>query len=289
MPALPIPRRLMLSCRGDAAREAWLKALPGLVRDAAERWQLRLGAVFDGEEGSCAWVAPVVRADGRDAVLKLSMPHLEAEHESRALAFWDGEAAVRVLDADEAASALLLERCLPGTVLRARPQAEQDLVMAGLLPRLWRCPPAGRFRPLSAMLAKWTAETRADAIRWPDAGLVEEGLALFEALSRPGEDDVLLATDLHAGNVLAAGREPWLAIDPKPFVGDRTFDATQYLIDGERRLRAEPDRTIRRFADALAIDQERLRWWLFARCAAESRDDWSEAWTALARQLGRSI
>jgi streptomycin 6-kinase len=40
-------------------------------------------------------------------------------------------------------------------------------------------------------------------------------------LSRPALDDVLLATDLHAGNVLRAQRQPWLVIDPKPFVGDR--------------------------------------------------------------------
>lgn len=289
MPSLQIPQRLVLTCRGDAARETWLAALPDLIRHVAERWRLRVGAPFDGEEGSCAWAAPAVRADGGDAVLKLAMPHLEAEHESRALAFWNGEAAVRVLDADESALALLLERCLPGTALRARPEAEQDAVIAGLLRRLWRRPPAGRFRPLAAMLAKWADETRADAARWPDAGLVEEGLALFETLARPGEDDVLLATDLHAGNVLAARREPWLAIDPKPFVGDRTYDATQHLIDCQARLHAQPERTIRTFADALAIDPERLRLWLFARYAAESRDDWTEASTALARRLARAI
>lgn len=289
MSHLHIPERLSLTCHGDPAREAWLAALPGLVQSVAGRWQLRLGAPFDGDEGSCAWVAPAVREDGTDAVLKLAMPHLEAEHESRALAFWDGDAAVRVLDADEAELAMLLERCVPGTALRARPEAEQDAVVAGLLQRLWRRPPAGAFRPLAAMLAKWAAETRADAARWPDAGLVEAGLALFETLSRPGEDDVLLATDLHAGNVLAAGREPWLVIDPKPFVGDRAYDATQHLIDCEARLRARPAQVIGAFADALAIDPERLRLWLFARYAAESRDDWTEASMALARQLGRTI
>lgn len=35
----------------------------------------------------------------------------------------------------------------------------------------------------------------------------------------------LLCTDLHAGNVLAAGRESWLATDPKPYLGDPTYDA----------------------------------------------------------------
>src|SRR5215207_7784436 len=40
-------------------------------------------------------------------------------------------------------------------------------------------------------------------------------------LSRSAPTDVLLATDLHAGNVLRARREPWLVIDPKPFVAGR--------------------------------------------------------------------
>ena len=38
-------------------------------------------------------------------------------------------------------------------------------------------------------------------------------------------------TDLHAGNVVRAEREPWLVIDPKPFVGDPAYDATQHLLN----------------------------------------------------------
>ena len=47
---------------------------------------------------------------------------------------------------------MLLERCEPGTLLRALPEPEQDVVLAGLLRRLWRAPcraasvPAARAR-----------------------------------------------------------------------------------------------------------------------------------------------
>lgn len=61
--------------------------------------------------------------------------------------------------------------------------------------------------------------------------VVKAGLRLLEELARPSSDDVLLATDLHAGNVLRAGREPWLVIDPEPFIGDRAYDATQHLFN----------------------------------------------------------
>ena len=104
---------------------------------------------------------------------------------------------------------MLLERCEPGTHLRSLPEPEQDAVIAGLLRRLWRIPPAPNpFRPLSEMVRYWGEETRADSARWPDPGLIMEGLRLFDELSRGGAEDVLLATDLHAGNVLAAQREP---------------------------------------------------------------------------------
>jgi streptomycin 6-kinase len=109
---------------------------------------------------------------------------------------------------------------------------------------------------------------------WPDAGLVQEGLDLLQELSRPAADDVLLATDLHAGNVLQAQRAPWLVIDPKPIIGDAAYDATQHLLNCIDRLRAEPLSTIQRFAELLGVDSERVRMWTFVRLAAEPRDDW---------------
>ena len=211
---------------------------------------------------------------------------MEAANEIQGLRFWDGDAMVRLLDADTDFNAMLLERCDPGTALRDVPEPEQDVVIAGLLRRLWRRPEAPySFRPLAAMTADWAEETVAAAPRWLDAGLVREGLRLFEELARPSADDVLLATDLHAGNVLRARREPWLAIDPKPFVGDRAYDATQHLFNCKRRMAAGPDATIRRFADLLDVDHERIRLWMFARSAAEPRDDWNEDSFSLARAL----
>ena len=97
---------------------------------------------------------------------------------------------------------------------------------------------------------------------------------------------MLLATDLHAGNVVRAQREPWLVIDPKPFIGDAAYDATQHLFNCTTRLRVDPDRTIRHFADLLGVDHERVRLWTFARAAADPRDDWKDdGWVRLARAI----
>jgi streptomycin 6-kinase len=109
---------------------------------------------------------------------------------------------------------------------------------------------------------------------------------LFIELARSRPDDVLLATDLHAGNVLRAQRDAWLAIDPKPFVGDRAYDATQHLVNCEARLRSDPNGTIRRFADLLGLDHERIRLWMFARATAEPREHWIDGERM---ELARSI
>jgi streptomycin 6-kinase len=276
--ALTIPTALAAACRRTPERAEWLAALPDRVAELRRRWSLSFEGAFDGSGASCAFVAAVGLADGTPAVLKLGMPHMEGDHEIEGLRFWNGNPTVRLLDADDRRGAMLLERCLPGTSLRALPEAEQDVVIAGLLRQLWQPPETPhRFRPLSVMLAHWTAETLSQSARWEDPALVRDGLRLFGELSRSGDQQVVLATDLHAGNVLRAGREPWLVIDPKPFVGDPAYDATQHLLNCEARLRADPAGLIGRCARLLSIDQERLRLWLYARLAAEPRDDWNDA------------
>ena len=232
-------------------------------------------------------MAPGTRADGTTVVLKIGMPHMEGTHELEGLRFWNGDATVRLLDADDGLNAMLLERCAPGTRLCALPEPEQDRFIAGLLRRLWRPPVAPHpFRPLSVMTAAWSEETLRDVARWPDAGLVREGLRLFKDLALDPPFGVLLATDLHAGNVLAAQREPWLVIDPKPFVGDRAYDVTQHLFNCFMRLQADPYGTTARLADLVGVGRERVRLWTFSRAAAEPREDWAEGGAlTLARAL----
>ena len=285
--AFAIPKRIAAACESSPDRAAWLARLPEVVDELQRRWRLTLGPPFDSDDVSAAWVAPATKADCAGAVLKVGLPHMEARDEIEGLRFWNGDATVYLLDADDRAGAMLLERCVPGTSLRILPEREQDIVIAGLLRRLWRRPATPHpFRPLSELTAYWSEETLASAGQWADAGLVREGLRLFAELPQTAPEDVLLATDLHAGNVLQAQREPWLAIDPKPFVGDPAYDATQHLFNCEERLRSDPHGTIRRFADLLGISRDRVRSWMFARLAAEPRDDWHDvARLELARKL----
>jgi streptomycin 6-kinase len=135
------------------------------------------------------------------------------------------------------------------------------------------------------MTAAWSSETLAQVEHWPDPGLVSEGLRLFKELPENAPAEVLLATDLHAGNVLRAKRQRWLVIDPKPFAGDPAYDATQHLFNCYSRLRSDADETIRRFGGLLGVDHERVRLWTFARAAAEPRADWNNRWIEVARAI----
>jgi len=285
-----IPPRLIANCRHIPERKQWLDNLPAMLKELTERWSLRTGPPFDHANVTCSWVATAVRSDLTPAVLKLGMPHMEGAHEIQGLRYWNGNPTVQLLEADEDLGAMLLERCRPGDMLRSEPEVTQDVVITTLLKRLWRkpAPPeelAG-FRRLSDMLESWSNETLAQAQHWPDSGLVSEGLRLLQSLAKPSPTDKLLATDLHAGNVLRSEREPWLVIDPKPFIGDVAFDVVQHLHVCEARLRADPIGMVWRLADLAEVDAERLRLWTFARAAADPRPAWNNlVWMEIARAL----
>jgi len=280
-----VPPLLAKHCERTAERRAWLRALPTAISSLQERWGISLGPPFEHEYVSCSWVAPATLADGNKAVLKVGMPHMEAEQEIDGLRFWNGDPTVRLLEFDGSRNAMLLERCEGGDSLLSIPESEQDVIIAGLLKRLWKKPSQQTFRPLSALIAYWSEETRRAKDQWSDVALVSEGLEMFAKLAEEPTEEVLLATDLHAGNVLRAGREPWLVIDPKPFVGDPAYDLTQHLLNCEKRLQTDAEGLIQRCAELAEVDAQRVRLWLFARTAAEPRQNWQSWKTALARRL----
>jgi len=152
-------------------------------------------------------------------VVKVLWRHPEAEHEADGLSAWDGKGnsavARRVRGRRRNDGSASGERCRPGTGLGVLPEPGQNVVVAQLLRRMWIDPPAGHeFRRLASMCEFWAQEfVRKTAKALPtglDTGLAPEGLALFRALPSCGAREVLLCTDLHAGNVLAAEQEPWL-------------------------------------------------------------------------------
>ena len=278
---LLLPKNLADAVRreGTGGLREWMVELPKVIGDLSERWSLRLGEPYQ-PGGQCSWVAPARNPLGDDLVLKVGWRHTEAAHEADALDLWNGHGAVRLYAACDfgQTSALLLERCVPGTPLgEVRPEPEQDVVVAELLRQLWRQPPDGhRFRPLQVMCEQWAGEFEQRFERFPDGidpGLAREGMAMFRSLPAMADRHVVLCTDLHGENALAARRAPWLVIDPKPYVGDPAYDPLQHMLNCEGRLGADPAGLARRMAALLDLDADRLQMWLFARCVQESIGD----------------
>jgi streptomycin 6-kinase len=273
MNTLRLPRNLVQAAESDG-RQEWLAALPAIIRQAREMWSITVGEPFE-PGGQTAWVAPARDPDGADLVLKVAWPHPEAAREADGLRAWAGHGAIRLQAAQDfgQAHALLVERCRPGTELSGRPEPEQDMVIAALLRRLWIQPARDHpFPSLEQMCQRWADEFEQRPASHLDPGLARAGVALFRELpaTATAGTRVLLCTDMHAGNVLAATREPWLAIDPKPHVGDPAYDPLQHMLNCEERLRANPRGLARRIAGLLGLDPDRVLLWLFARCVQES-------------------
>jgi streptomycin 6-kinase len=218
-------------------------------------------------------VAPAVTPEGEDVVLKVQKPHRESEHEAAALELWDGEGAIRLLDHDPEEHALLLERCIPGTPLAAAGAEVALGVFVDLLPRLWK--PAGPpFRPLADEAAWWVEYLPRE---WEQAGrqferpLLDAALEALHELPPTQGELVLLHQDLHGENVLAAQREPWLAIEPKPLAGEREFGVAPILRSFELgHSRRDVLARFDRLTSELGLDRERARGWTIGQTIAWS-------------------
>jgi streptomycin 6-kinase len=254
----------------------WLASLPTIVAACAERWSLELGEPF--EPAHISLVVPASLPDENQAILKVNFPEPESEHEADALRHWGGLGAVRLLEYDESVRALLVERCVPGSELwSVEDDEEATRIGASVLRRLWRSAPTDTgYRLLGTEAARWAVELPShwSALGQPfERRLLDEAVAACTELGADQGPHVVLHQDFHGGNVLRAEREPWLAIDPKPLLGEREFDAASLLRDRRWELGGADDaRRLRRRLDVLAeeleVDRERMRRWGIAHALA---------------------
>ncbi|MFF7136706.1 aminoglycoside phosphotransferase family protein [Streptomyces sp. NPDC008196] len=249
---------------GDRGRE-FIAALPALVEEFLERWQLRP----DGTpmHGVTALVLPVVRADPyAPAVLKFQLLDEESAGEPVALRLWDGDGAVRLLDHDPVTHTMLLERLDSTRMLSTLPGTRDAVVViAELLARLTATPAPAGMRRLGDIAQTMLDETPKALEHIPDPRMrrtvADCAAAVREVVDEPG--DRLLHWDLHDENVLACDRAPWLAIDPKPLAGDPGFELWPALDN-----RFDADEIIWRFdamTDILGLDRARARAWTMGR------------------------
>jgi streptomycin 6-kinase len=249
----------------------WLGRLPRLLRDVAEEWQL----VFDGPpmHGFGSVVVPVRQAGPADAVLKISYDgDAEGVHEALGLQHWNGDGTVRLLRADPRRRALLLERLDAGRDLCAVPDLEACELVASFYKRL-HVPALPQLQRLSSYIERWTGQLERLPTDAPvPRRLVEQAVSLGRSfVADPTTDSVMIHGDLHYANVLAAEREPWLVIDPKPMAGDPHYEVAPMLWNRWDELVAAGDvrEAVRRrfftLVDAGGLDEDRARDWVVVR------------------------
>ena len=221
---------------------------------AAAEWGLELGTPFTLSQYS--YVAPV----GEEAVLKVAWEgDVESLHEGEALELWDGEGAVRLLR--RSGRVLLLERAQPGEDISDAGEEEATAIAVDVASRLWRR--AGEpFRWIADDVPGWMNESERD----PDSGTALLPLAreLFASLDIGRE--WLTHGDFHHHNILRHG-ERCVAIDPKPYLGDREYDLFSFLRNPLSYRMNDRESTERRIAAFVAagLDDYKIRAWTIIR------------------------
>lgn len=259
--------------------QAWVDRLPTLVSAQLDGWNLALDGA--SRHGFCSIVLPVRTGDGDSAVLKMAFPDTESEHEHLALRRWGGSGAVRLLRADPHSRSLLLER-LQDRNLEELWDIEACEVVAGLYGRI-HVPALPQLRPLAGFVREWTAGLRTlPRNAAVPRRLVEQAISLGDDFATDAAcGGTLIHGDLHYTNVLAADREPWLVIDPKPMDGDphyelapmlwnRWDELTGYVRDGVRRR-------FYTLVDAAGLDADRARAWVTVRVMHNAMWELTEA------------
>lgn len=218
--------------------------------------------------GSCALVLPVRDAFRAPFMLKLAAPDADGRGEIPALKAWRGLGAVRLERADPVRGVLLLER------LGQRSLDDVDPVdAAATIGRHYRrlhVPAGPTVPPLAPAVTAWldALEARGRTLPAPPRFAVQALSAGRRLVADQGKQSVLHG-DLHAGNVLAGRREPWLAIDPKGFAGDPTYEPAPLLWNHWDAYGHDVGNGIReRFyavIDAAEFDETRARDWVVVR------------------------
>jgi streptomycin 6-kinase len=259
--------------RGTVDREGergacWLDRLPALVADLLEQWE----CVLDGPvtHGGVGLIVPVRRFGGNQcaAVLKVSFPHPGNVAEPDAFEAWEGRGAVRLYARADEHFAMLLERAHDSTLAEVSDSDEVARIAGQLHRRLTIPAPPGLPR-LSDRAEEWEESLLRDAGELPH-GLprrcVDSALATLRELGR-AQPEIVVHGDFHARNILRADREPWLAVDPKGYVGDPAYDGGTLLGARARELMREDDfaksalRMLDVFAEAAELESARVRRW----------------------------
>jgi streptomycin 6-kinase len=296
-PVIELPAAVRAMAARGPEWATWIDGLPKLVRSQLDHWDLTPNG--DAISGYCSIVLPARTADGTAVMLKVAFPDDESEHEHLALRRWAGDGAVRLLSADPHRRAMLLER-LSSRNLNELWDIEACEIVAALYRRI-HVAALPQLRTLTGFIEQWTGELTELPRSAPiPRRLVEQAITLGrDFVADPASIGTLIHGDLHYENVLAADREPWLVIDPKPLSGDPHYEIAPMLWNRWDELDGDTRGGVRRrfyaLVDAAGLDDARARAWVVVRMVhnamweltddGEPDRDWLTACVAIAKAV----
>jgi streptomycin 6-kinase len=272
--------------------ERWLNELPQIIEELSKLWDIKVEKPF--QNLSYNFVAPCLRADGSQSVLKIALPLNNPEIFSEALFLRSakGKGAANLLEFDEAHQAILIERLIPGASLKQvcrKDDAGAAEIAIGVMRQLLKESPTetATFQSLEDWFSGFD---RAKETNFPGE-FVNKASTYYHELSSDSARKFLIHGDLHHDNILSAERAPFLAIDPKGIIGDIGYEISVFLnnhvlwLAGESEISEKLKDIIKLFSEAFEIEPIDLRKWAFAQMVLSAWWTFEENGTNLEREL----
>jgi streptomycin 6-kinase len=219
----------------------WIDDLPELVADIEREWSIRVGRPY--QDATEAFVARATLADGSPAVLKLLIPRAGAAgneitaagneitaagNEITVLRLTGGDGCVRLLRADAARGALLLERLGRSLHELGLPMTRRHEILSATAARVWRPAPdsglptgADKGRRLAGFIvASWEELDHPCSERAVSHALT---CAARRIAAHDDERAVLVHGDVHEWNALEAGGG-FKLVDPDGLLAEAEYD-----------------------------------------------------------------
>ena len=285
-----------------AGAERWLDDLPGLIASLERDWRITVGRPFpDATEAFVAEAVPSAEDGpsaetgllrrwafcGRDgpsaetgpsakavpsSVLKLMIPRPgdHARNEITVLRLAGGDGCARLLRADEARGALLLERLGRPLEQLGLPLARRHEILCATAARVWRQAP-GCGLPTGADKGRWLTDfitaTWLELDRPCSERAVEYALACAARRVAAHDDEraVLVHGDVHQWNVLEAGADVKLGfklVDPDGLLAEAEYDLGVVMREDPVELRhGDPGERARWLARRCGLDATAIWEW----------------------------
>ncbi len=219
--------------------EKWLANIPTIIAEYSQKWSLQVVPPYPL---SYNYVAPATRSDGTDAVLKIGFPgDREFKTEIEALTIFNGDGAVKLLEADREKAVILLEKVTPGVPLSEEVDDEKATrILSSVIQKLHKpLPSSHTFMTIDGWIKELSNfHNKPDSIIQPlPLDLINKARELFTYLIKTSAPGVLVHGDLHHDNVLSSARAGWIGIDPKGIASEPTYEVAAMIRNPYQKLK----------------------------------------------------